>query len=135
MDVYVPEACCNRETERATPMQCRSPMRSEAARAANDGVTAKEQWSVSAVREGIKLDKFARELMEKCATGYVPVKKPSAKYDLIVLDNIATRGEQNYSASSWFQVTAEPWPGTYELDERKTASRPEVPGRRPQRRE
>jgi hypothetical protein len=61
-------------------------------------------WSVSAVSEGIKLDKFARELMEKCATGYVLLKKPSAKYDLIVLDNINTGGEHNYDVADTVAV-------------------------------
>jgi hypothetical protein len=35
--------------------------------------------------------------MKECATtGYTPLKKPSAKYDLLVLDNIDTCGAQNY---------------------------------------
>jgi len=61
-------------------------------------------WSVSAVSEGIKLGKLARELMEKCATDYVPLKKPSAKYDLIVLDDIDTGGEQNYDVADTVAV-------------------------------
>jgi hypothetical protein len=60
--------------------------------------------AVSAVSEGIKLDKFTREAMEKCATGHVPLKKPSAKYDLIVLDNINTGGEQNYDVADTVAV-------------------------------
>jgi|SRR5882672_8326677 len=46
----------------------------------------------------MKLEKVARELMAKCATGSVPLKQPSAKYDLIVLDDVDTIGEQNYEA-------------------------------------
>jgi hypothetical protein len=37
-----------------------------------------------------------RKLKECATTGYVPLKKPSAKYDLIVLDKIDMCGEQNY---------------------------------------
>jgi hypothetical protein len=61
-------------------------------------------WSISAVDQGTKLDKYVREAMEKCATGHVPVNKPSAKYDLLVLDNIDTGGEQNYEVADTVAV-------------------------------
>jgi hypothetical protein len=61
--------------------------------------------SASAVGEVIKLGKSAYELMEKCQTGHPPLKKPSAKYDLIVLDDIiGTGGEQNYDAADTIAV-------------------------------
>ncbi len=61
--------------------------------------------SVSAVGEVVKLGKVAHELMEKCATTHAPLKKPSAKYDLIVLDDIiGTGGEQNYDAADTIAV-------------------------------
>lgn len=52
------------------------------------------------VGEQVNVDDFIeRELKEKCATGYVSLKKPSAKYGLLVLDGIDTRGEQNYDVA------------------------------------
>jgi hypothetical protein len=41
-------------------------------------------------------DLVQRKFKECATTGYVPLKKPSAKYDLIVLENIQACGEQNY---------------------------------------
>jgi hypothetical protein len=52
--------------------------------------------SANAVGEVIKLGKAAYGLMEKCQVAHPPLKKPSAKYELIVLDNINMSGEQNY---------------------------------------
>jgi hypothetical protein len=40
---------------------------------------------------------YAQRKMKECATtGYVPLKTPSAKYDLLVLDNMEACGAQNY---------------------------------------
>jgi hypothetical protein len=40
---------------------------------------------------------FIRRKMKECATtGYTPLNKPSAKYDVLVLENIETCGAQNY---------------------------------------
>ncbi|WP_139479869.1 hypothetical protein [Bradyrhizobium ivorense] len=63
-------------------------------------------WSVNAVSDVIKLQNAASELIAKCATGVVPLKPPSAKYDLIVLDDVDTTGEQNYEAVDTIAVLA-----------------------------
>ncbi|MHC2331031.1 hypothetical protein [Bradyrhizobium sp. USDA 4454] len=59
---------------------------------------------LSAVGEVIELNKFARELVAKCPTGDVPLKEPAVKYDLIVLDDIDTGGEQNYEVADTVAV-------------------------------
>jgi hypothetical protein len=41
-------------------------------------------------------DLLQRRMKECATTGYTPLKKPSAKYDLLVLDNIEACGAQNY---------------------------------------
>jgi hypothetical protein len=41
-------------------------------------------------------DLLRRKMKECATTGYTPLKKPSAKYDLLVLDNIEACGAQNY---------------------------------------
>ncbi len=45
-------------------------------------------------------------LKEKCAVELAPLKKSSAKYGLIVLDHIDTRGEQNYDIADTVAVLA-----------------------------
>jgi hypothetical protein len=50
-------------------------------------------------------DFVQRKLKECATTGYVPLKKPSAKYDLLVVDHIDTRGgEQNYDIADTVAV-------------------------------
>jgi hypothetical protein len=44
-------------------------------------------------------DLIQRKLRECATTGYVPLKKPSARHKLLILDGINTRGEQNYDVS------------------------------------
>jgi hypothetical protein len=44
-------------------------------------------------------ERTLRPLYEKCATGYASLKKPSAKYDLLVLDSINTFGAPNYDVA------------------------------------
>src|SRR5450631_3196948 len=50
-------------------------------------------------------DFIQRKFKECATTGYVPLKKPSAKYDLIVVDHIDTReGEENYDIADTVAV-------------------------------
>jgi hypothetical protein len=49
-------------------------------------------------------DHIERGLKEKCAIELAPLKKASAKYGLIVLDHIDTRGEQNYDVADTVAV-------------------------------
>jgi hypothetical protein len=53
-----------------------------------------------------KQNDFIQRKFKECATtGYVPLKKPSAKYDLIVVDHIDTReGEENYDIADTVAV-------------------------------
>ncbi len=44
------------------------------------------------------------ELEKKCAIDLIPLKKASANYGLLVLDNIATTGEQNYDIADTVAV-------------------------------
>jgi hypothetical protein len=61
--------------------------------------------SASVVAGTIETTRFLlRELNEKCGTGFVPLKKASAKYGLIVLDDIPTNGEQNYAIADTVAV-------------------------------
>ena len=61
--------------------------------------------SAGVVGQTIKTNNFIlRELNEKCATNLVVLEKASAKYELIVLDNIDTRGEQNYDIADTVAV-------------------------------
>jgi len=53
----------------------------------------------SASQEQEARDRALRPLYEKCATGYVALKKPSAKYGLLVLDSINTFGAPNYDVA------------------------------------
>jgi hypothetical protein len=41
-------------------------------------------------------DLLRRKMKECATTGYTPLNKPSAKYDVLVLENIQACGEQNY---------------------------------------
>lgn len=53
--------------------------------------------TVNLVNQHFELNEhIERGLKEKCAIELAPLKKASAKYGLVVLDHIDTRGEQNY---------------------------------------
>jgi hypothetical protein len=61
--------------------------------------------SVGVVHQAIESNEFLlRQLKEKCAIDLAPLKKAFAKHDLIVLDGIETRGEQNYDFADTLAV-------------------------------
>ena len=61
--------------------------------------------SVRVVHQYFELNEHIESgLKEKCATGYVALKKPSARYDLLVIDSVEMRGEQNYDIADTVAV-------------------------------
>lgn len=61
--------------------------------------------AVAVVRQYVELNEHIEAgLEEKCATGYVALKKPSAKPDRLVIDSIELRGEQNYDVADTVAV-------------------------------
>lgn len=52
--------------------------------------------SINVVKQAVKTDLVLKEVAEKCAIHAVAPRKASARYDLLVVDEIDLRGEQNY---------------------------------------
>lgn len=47
-------------------------------------------------KESAKANEYLANKRKECATGYVPLKPPSAKHDLLVLENMNVCGDHNY---------------------------------------
>lgn len=47
-------------------------------------------------KEGAKAKEYLANKRKECATGYVPLKRPSVKHDLLVLENMNVCGDHNY---------------------------------------
>jgi hypothetical protein len=48
------------------------------------------------IKQGAKANAYLADKRKECATGYVPLKKPSVKHDLLVLENMNVCGDHNY---------------------------------------
>jgi hypothetical protein len=68
-------------------------------------VVALIDQNIDAIDKRAKAHEFTERKFRECATtAYAPLKKPSAKYDLIVLENVDRCGAQNYDIADTVAV-------------------------------